>query len=350
MPQLDGLRAIAVIAVLVHHYVPGGLPEAANLGVKLFFVLSGFLITGILLSAGEAVERVRGSRIVALRNFYARRCLRIFPLYYFVVLVAVVLDVEPAREYAPSLLSYTLNLTMAAQGWFIEHFAHFWSLSIEEQFYLIWPWIVLLVPRRALIPAVAAMAALGPGYRLYLILGWEFFDLQTDGLASYIFTLTAFDSLGLGSLLALLTRGTTEQDRRITANVFLGAGLGITALLIVLNRYGNLRYANLLFFDLASASIFCWLITHAARGFGGIPGRALSWTPMRHVGKISYGVYVYHPLVPALLTAAAAMIGLEFQRYSWLGFGLASTVTLLVASASWSFMEKPLNDLKRFVP
>ena len=146
MPQLDGLRALAVLMVVVHHYVEGGWGLAANLGVKLFFVLSGFLITSILLRSRSQSGAAGWNRWRAVRNFYARRFLRIFPLYYLVVALAAILDVEPTREYLAWLLTYTLNLKMAAQGWYIDHFAHFWTLSIEEQFYLIWPWVFYSVP------------------------------------------------------------------------------------------------------------------------------------------------------------------------------------------------------------
>src|SRR5437762_7625759 len=141
MPQLDGLRALAVTAVIAQHYKV--LVGGAGYGVHLFFVLSGFLITRILLGERENVETLGITRVRAFRQFYVRRMLRIFPLYYFVVIAGIALGVRNAREYAPWLLTYTFNLKMAAQGTVVEPFVHFWSLAIEEQYYLVWPWLIL---------------------------------------------------------------------------------------------------------------------------------------------------------------------------------------------------------------
>ena len=139
LPELDTLRALAVTGVIVHHYVPAHeLGILAIGGVELFFVLSGFLITRLLLAARREVERGRQHRAAALGRFYARRALRIFPLYYLVVAVLAAVDLPPAREILPWLLTYTLNFHMASRG-YVDHFAHFWTLAVEEQFYLVWP-------------------------------------------------------------------------------------------------------------------------------------------------------------------------------------------------------------------
>ncbi len=121
LTQLDALRAIAVLGVMLHHSVPErfkGLTGYASAGgVKLFFVLSGFLITGILLKARDLVDRERETRPAALVRFYARRALRIFPLYYLVVLAGLAIDVEPVRRALVPLVTFTFNLHMVRQGW-----------------------------------------------------------------------------------------------------------------------------------------------------------------------------------------------------------------------------------------
>lgn len=159
MPQLDALRAIAVLAVMFHHFVPAraqwplfaAIPFG-QLGVKLFFVLSGFLITGILLRARSKLGDQPRAVLSALAGFYARRSLRIFPLYYLVIAVCLVLNVPPVRDELLWLATYTLNLRISYQGWYPEHVAHFWSLAVEEQFYLLWPWVVLFAPSRRPVP------------------------------------------------------------------------------------------------------------------------------------------------------------------------------------------------------
>ena len=350
MPHLDGLRAIAVSAVLVHHFSRSGIPLAANLGVKLFFVLSGFLITGLLLHARERVEQGRTNRKTALKNFYARRFLRIFPLYYAVIGVAILLNITVAREYAPYLLSYTLNLKMAAQGWYVQNFAHFWSLCVEEQFYLVWPWLLILASKRWLLPLVVVMTMLGPAYRLYLLLGWSYFGLDTSGLASYIVTPTCFDSLGMGALLAILTRGdrVADRTRRIVLDRVLPIGAIVAALLYVGFLFG--LPGELLFGDTASAIVFAWVVSRGARGFGGTAGRIIGWGPIRYIGRISYGIYVYHPLVFAVIAFGVAEMGLGIDERSVAGITMGFLLTLTIATASWFLMERPVNELKRYFP
>src|SRR5260370_40893244 len=136
MPQLDELRAFAVTAVIVHHFIPGGWAYGAAGGVRLFFTLSGCLIAGILLRSKDAVEGGKQTRRSALGKFYARRFLRIFPLYYFVVACAFALNLEPVREIIGWLLTYTLNIRMARQGWVEAKFAPFLCLAVGEQFYI----------------------------------------------------------------------------------------------------------------------------------------------------------------------------------------------------------------------
>ena len=106
------------------------------MGVKLFFVLSGFLITGILLRSHWLAESAGQGRWLVIRQFYARRFLSIFPLDYFVIAVACLVNVEPVRKILPWLLTDPSNIYMANQRWFVDHFAHFWTLVVEEQFYI----------------------------------------------------------------------------------------------------------------------------------------------------------------------------------------------------------------------
>src|SRR5436309_834307 len=169
MPQLDGVRALAVLAVLVHHYLSAAWPvldragtSLGFLGVKLFFVLSGFLITGILLEGRLADDTPEGrSRLRFLRQFYIRRFLRIFPLYYVVVALALICNIAPARQIAIWLLTYTVNIYFSIVGEFPRHFSHLWSLAIEEQFYLVWPWCILYARQRHLVVMTALMIGLG---------------------------------------------------------------------------------------------------------------------------------------------------------------------------------------------
>ena len=349
MPQLDGLRAIAVAAVLIHHYIEGGWGLGANLGVKLFFVLSGFLITSILIRSRNLVKAQEGSKGIALRHFYVRRFLRIFPLYYFVVAIGLLINLEPAREYMVWLLTYTLNIRMSDQGWFIDHFAHFWTLAVEEQFYLIWPWFVLFIPRKWLIHVAICMILTGPLYRLYHVLGWVFFESDAGGLRTYIFTLTCFDTLGMGSLLALVMHlDHPKESISKLVRIALPTSLVGVSLLFVARFIVDDWVASLVLADVFVALFFCWLVSAAATGFRGPFGTILRTKPMRYLGKISYGLYVYHPFMPLLVALVFARLGWTYEEYAWTSIVLATLSTLAISSLSWHLMERPANALKRY--
>ena len=311
MPQLDALRAMAVGAVMYQHYALARW--GGDFGVKLFFTLSGFLITGILLQSRSGVERGAQSWGAAMRKFYARRVLRIFPLYYAVILTALVVDLPPARDIAIPLLSYTLNFRMAAQGWYENNFAHFWSLAVEEQYYVVWPWLVLLVPRRRLALCAIAMAAVSPVYRLSWVLSGY---MNMTSLSAYISTWTCLDTIGLGSLLAVVTQ--TSRFDRAAINRALFAGVLPVALGAALAlAWWNSLWVSIVFYPVAQGLVFCALIWAAAQGLPGLAGRILQWRPLTYLGKISYGLYVYHPLMPALCLAVAERAGWHLARAGW---------------------------------
>jgi peptidoglycan/LPS O-acetylase OafA/YrhL len=339
-PQLDGLRAFAVAGVVIHHFLANGWGTGAILGVKLFFVLSGFLITTILLRARGGVE-VGGDRWHEAKRFYVRRFLRIFPLYYFVVLVCLVIDLEPAREIVGWLATYTLNFKIAWQGYYEASFAHFWTLAVEEQFYLAWPWVILFAPRRWLPAITAALVAVGPLYRWQATMG------DGSGLATYVMTPAYADTLGMGALLAVLSHDAGWRrlvEKHLTATVLpFSAATFLT--LYYLEARGWDGGAGLFFGDLALSGVFCWLIAGAARGFGGPAGQLLEARPFRYLGRISYGIYVYHPFVPALCLWMFARAGWSYQVHPVRDFVLFTAVTLLVSAVSWRVLEKPLNDL-----
>jgi peptidoglycan/LPS O-acetylase OafA/YrhL len=347
MPQLDGLRAIAVAMVVVEHYKIIQVGTSLY-GVKLFFVLSGFLITAILLGSRDAVQLgVSPGAGHAMRQFMIRRTLRIFPLYYLVVFGSLFLGISEAREYSPWMLTYTLNWKIAEQGWYMNHFAHLWSLAVEEQFYLFWPWIILLIPRKWLLAAVAVMIIAGPLYRLYHVLGWLYFGSEVSGLVVYVSTFSALDSLGMGALLAFAAKapgGLRATSRRWDVAALMSVGALFT--LLVLPATGGASMVPIVVKDTLTAVIFAWVILRAARGVPGPIGRLLSAKPLVFVGTISYGVYVYHQLVAGAAPTVAAWLGVAFPASDLAGSLILIIVTLLVASISAHAFERPINRLK----
>ena len=350
MPQLDSLRAIAVLAVMFHHFVPSNTrwpPLTAIpfglLGVKLFFVLSGFLITGILLRARLKFGTEASAPFSAMGGFYARRSLRVFPLYYLVIGVCLILNVPPVREELVWLATYTLNLRVSYVGWYPENVAHFWSLAVEEQFYLLWPWVVLFAPLRRIWLIALICAALGPAYRALAML------LEFGGVAYFTFTLSSFDALGAGALLAIVARGETVSGdvRRLLSRRFLPAGVVLVGLLSVI-KGGAWGVLSAIFFDTAIALVFVSVIGIASAGVGGFVGRVLEMSVLRYLGRISYGLYVYHALLQDWIHQYGEARGVHWGTGSF--FVAASAITIIVAAISWHLFERPINDLKNRFP
>ena len=322
------------------------------MGVRLFFVLSGLLITGILLRSRDAADHAHAKRLSHLLRFYARYCLRIFPLYYFVIAVGVALNMEAAREYIFWLLTYTLNIKMAHQGWYIANFAHFWTLAVEEQFYLAWPWIVFFLPRKWLVGAAIVMLSAGPLYRLYHVIGWAYFNSEATGLRTYMSTFTCLDSLGMGALLAVLTHDAHCPRKlcRRFAVTFLPIGVSTYIGFAVIERVNGHGELGMVFSNVSLSMIYLWLVYAAAVGFGGILGRFLQLKPLTYIGKISYGIYVYHPFVPGMMLLVFERLGWPYPTSPWIGFAMLAFVTLIVSSISWYLFESPINNLKRYLP
>ena len=331
-PALDGLRGIAILSVMLNHYGPfvftGGAAwqqgmalatKRAYLGVDLFFVLSGFLITGILLDS-------RGSPNY-LKRFYWRRSLRIFPLYFFYLLVIFFifrpmfshyfLGVNPAWYF-----SYLANWTMASQQ-ANPFLAHLWSLSVEEQFYLIWPFAVLAIPTRlfgwfcgATIFGSLAFRAVSHGHLS---------DVQL-----YIMTPSRVDTLALGALMALALRSTRMTAWMNKAKWPLAAaGLSLWVLTLNTTQEQVAGYSGIALFF---AAIVFW-------GAVANPG-FLQWAPLRTLGKYSYGIYMFHVL-PRNVILLLAKQNLPGSLYK-VAFPLATFVTTLcIAWVSWRFIESP---------
>jgi peptidoglycan/LPS O-acetylase OafA/YrhL len=351
-PQLDGLRAVAVFGVLCTHLLPSQpwvrRVGPGGLGVVLFFVLSGFLITGILLRLRDALAGGRVTRGRALSRFYLRRALRIFPLYYAVLAVTAIADIPPVRATFGWHALYLSNLYFARRGSWNGPVTPLWSLSVEEQFYLLWPLVVLFLPRRHFFRALLALIALGPLVRAgYLLAG-------VDPFAIGLLPVGCADTLLLGALLALCWHEPARFDGvRLRVRRF-GVAVALPAVALYL-ALGPVPAASP-WFVLAAAlqlaltgAAFFALIDAAARGLGGPLGAALASRPMRFLGQISYGIYLMH----TVLQGAARGFGdpwraLYRDELAW--FPVACATVVAVASATWVLFERPINSLKRRFP
>ncbi len=363
--SLDGLRGVAILLVMVNHFTiygmraPIGPPEqlyftvasAAWFGVDVLFVLSGFLITGILLDT-------KGSPHY-FRNFYSRRALRIFPLYYG-FLIAFFLVLPLMRDWGPALegvrqaqgwyWTYLVNLPIAWSGWpAYNALAHFWSLAVEEQFYLAWPVMVYaLTPRRlALVCLAAIVGALA--FRVGFI-------LQGHRVAAFVFTFARVDALALGACVAIALR---DPQWRAVVNTWIRPCVGAACLLLiglVWWRSGLLAEdwvvvtAGLSLLAGLSA-VLIWELVARPEPSG--LSRLLSHPILIIFGTYSYALYVFHhPLAIYMQRAWFHQEGLPLlwgSQLPWqaLYLSVGILMSLALAVISWRCLEAPCHRLKR---
>lgn len=344
VPQLDTLRAFAVFMVLIHHF-PGPFPEGISygaFGVQLFFVLSGYLITRILLVGRR--QTGEDGRLAGIRIFYIRRFLRIFPVFYFILFLTALLDIVPVRETFFWHFFYVSNFYFARLGDWHGSVSHFWTLAVEEQFYLVWPFVMFFTPAKLLPKMILAFILAGPVFRfLGAVSGMNEIALITLPLSNV-------DALGLGALLGYLSlthERYVELGSRL-ARWGLWAGLPVYALDFFLRKAYLLRLPVLTGVAKTGLSLFfVGVIFHVSRGVKGPVGRVLSFGPLVYMGRLSYGLYIYHNFTPILMHAIARSFGLETPLPKMAEFGANLFVLAIVAMLSWHLFEKPVNDLKR---
>lgn len=346
IPALDGLRAFAILAVLVHHcgeyYLIQNSPQTSLLrsfvenlgsGVDLFFALSGFLITGILLDSLD--------RPYFFRRFYWRRGLRIWPLYYTFLLAAYLvhrrvfsgIGVTPFVFYYRNFLGPDRASDM--------YVGQFWSLCVEEQFYLVWPLVLYFTAKRLRIPLIVFLMNSAFFCRAYLF--WR----GVDGYVIYRLPYCHMDVLLAGALVAVLTRhGMKEKILRTLC--FAGMLLGIAGLAVVETVSPNVAIYPL---GLTStALLFGGVVGLCIRGVGRAVRTVLESPLLEAISKRSYAMYVFH-LVPLyvsyklLLRLKALPLGMLPALPIILGIGL---VTYGMAWLSWRYLEEPMLRLKKW--
>jgi peptidoglycan/LPS O-acetylase OafA/YrhL len=368
LAALDGLRGIAVILVLIFHF-SWAFPEvglwgklkqflwAGWLGVDLFFVLSGFLITRGLVK--ESTFSV-GQR---MKFFWARRAVRIFPLYYIVLAVGAAVCLFVGREHFPgwSYWLYAQNYTLAFDPMHLRWTAHFWSLAIEEQFYFVWPVFMLLLAKRNRLPVAVVMLVCCMLLRTGLLialpkvqsLGW---DKEQTAKFVYRATLTHMDGLLFGAMLAILERDpesrlsqTWAKVRRPTLMVSFVILLG---LIFATKGFGTYDRRVMLIGYPVMALCFGAAVSVAAAGE--LPKwlqSAFSSGVLAACGKVSYGMYIFHWLFVAFLAPVQEHWGSQ-QSPTVAALGgfavvvIGIIVTYGLAVLSFRFVEAPFLKLK----
>lgn len=363
LPTLDGLRGVAILLVLWYHapFLFRDLPQFSAqqspwsmlgvfgimslggwIGVDLFFVISGFLITSILIR----IKNGAGSSMV----FWGRRGLRILPLagLYLSVLFILTwlgdpLNLMPRFDGWVWYLLYLGNIHIAINGWQPLAIMIMWSLAIEEQFYVAWPLLVQSVGGRQLLWWSIGLMVAAPLFRAYTL-------SIADYPATYVFTLCRLDALAVGALMAVLFGTPAWRDRasRLCGRLVLPAS-GLIVITLVIPFSPSFPQTRPWWFSIFGYS---WL----AMSFGVCLGasldaqgsvRSVLTSPLlAFLGKRCYGLYLWHVLVAALITSVLQPLELGFYLHVILWF----VALLIIASGSWLLFEEPILRLKRLIP
>ncbi|MCA9421929.1 MAG: acyltransferase [Nitrospira sp.] len=346
MPQLDSLRALAALGVYLQHFlfqdnILTSTVPLGDLGVRLFFVLSGFLITGILLNARHGIRSSRATLFTMAWHFYMRRFLRLLPVFYVSLIIGLIFSQE-LRQYVWWFFLYLQNIQFAILGDF-SFGAHLWTLAVEEQFYLLWPLLVFFVSDKLLLPTMILTMVLGLVSRLVFV-GFDLTHFQASML-----TPSHLDTLGAGGVLAILYAQRRTLRARYSRNLWLFFFTGLTALFVVLlaKLTGFPSTVEFILGGLGAGLFFMWVIGNAAIGFHGPLGWVLDLSLLQYLGKISYGMYVYHWFVPKIALTFAETTGVVVPTAEWVQFLLYSTISIFIAMFSWHMMENPILRLKK---
>src|SRR6478672_9647962 len=345
---LDSLRAIAVILVLIWHWLPRdsylNTVRTGPFGVTVFFVLSGFLITRILLENRNEAGAFKHSRSSILKNFYIRRALRIFPAYYFTLFMVAIFHHRvnfpfPHKELVTNL-SYTSNFYVFSIKAWPPLTPHFWSLAVEEQFYLVWPLAMLFTPKKYLLHLIA----------LFIGIGIISQFLASDPEFSYVLPQTCLDALGLGGLLAWIV--VYKPGWLSKTYQFISIAAICSLMIMALDWLGLAFYHQWrILYSLLDTWMICYILINQQKR---TPILSVLNNPILiSIGKVSYGMYLYHVLFFYLFWSKTMELFFRFipfiqsNYYPYLFFVLNGCVLYLLCWLSWTLLEKPILDLKR---
>lgn len=343
--QIDGLRCFAVVGVLICHFIQFENIYLERLpfgqGVNLFFVLSGYLITKILLINKEKVKQNKTSYKQVIKSFYVRRSLRIFPIYYLTILFLTIINFQNTTDVWLWLVTYTSNFYVSNDlNPYIGSFNHLWSLAVEEQFYLIWPFLILLIPIKYIEKVILFIILISITFKITYFINFGY------STAINALTISCADSLGFGSLIAywsIYRESLINKINKFRYSILISF-LPFIYFIIYPREYDFIVIVgnNFLF----SLFAFIIIIKASQMKFLLFTKYLLENKLVIHLGKISYGIYLYHFFMPDFYNQMIDLFPNYFYLESPFRIFFLFLFSLIFAQISWLLIEKPTISLK----
>lgn len=357
--QLDGIRAIAVIFVILSHWFPGGIAGKFGLGaigVDIFFVLSGFLITRILI-----VERLKYelepfaySRLKGIKNFIVRRSLRIFPIYYLLLFMLVIFTKQfpnPVSQDWEWYFFYLQNiLFFINQAWPGGKLSHLWSLAVEEQFYFFWPWLIMFVSQKWMLKLMIFSFLIGIASVYYLT------KIDGDAMAE-VSTPTCMQAFAAGGILAYFHVKKESEFHKLKYHFLIPGLISFAYLILGLNGFLPLLVDLRTIISIFMVGLISAILINPNSLF---PSKILGNPVLVFLGKISYGVYLFHNFIPILLNSLLHLLGKKniviffllynpnLDKQSILFYFISFIILLIISITSFYLFESKIQKFKKY--
>ncbi|GAB2542775.1 acyltransferase family protein [Spirosoma aerophilum] len=351
LKPIDAIRAMAVLLIIASHWIDASSLSRQlgldSIGVNTLFVISGFLITNILFNQREKTWPYGSPSVKVLLKFYARRALRIFPIYYLLIIALLVYYFQKTHTITADFyyyLTYTSNFYFYSKHVFEAPIPNVWTLAVGAQFYLIWPWLMLSFNKK---------------YLLGIILGFILCGVVTQFLfrsipLGHLLPFTCFDCFGMGALLSWVVVYNPNLINKFYKRVTIAALISVC--LYVWFMYQDLWEITIL--RTCAGIIALWILTylvvnHTKRS---VLVDTILYNPfLLFLGKISYGLYLYHLIIPLLiendffwLTINVNLPDVFLSHLNWINFFESAILLLLISVLSYFLVEKPFSSVKKY--
>ncbi len=361
--QLNGIRFIAVFLVLLDHWLIPINPFSflGHLGVVIFFVLSGFLITRILFQNADDCRTSKSGISAKIIRFIYRRSLRIFPIYFLLLFIGFIFSLSNFREFWYYLVFYLPNYYIMSKGTWLGIWDHLWSLAVEEQYYLVFPYFVLLLSPKRYPWLFVFMLLIGIGTRVCFGLYTSVSTQEANWMWWYVNPFSALDCFGLGGILAYFYYYKNlyfQQVRFLLLGLWVSiVAFGLVIYLIDLSEYHHGNFWSIVLERFLGACIAFFLIALSIRSELWYLSSFLRLKWVSYLGQISYGLYLYHNLVMNYYHDRGNTIWYylrnhlpDFQFdlviFTFYKFIICLIILIIISSFSWIIIEKPINKYK----